>query len=138
MVSGYNNIIEKTKKVIKSELANSKEKFLKLLNSLSDEDLKRKSKNPGWTNGEIVWHILFAFIILFALIPLIKFFSHLPKSVSKVFVDFLNFTTPIFNFINALGAKGGAKVLILLKKAIDRKEYTTLLSEKDCLMTLCH
>ena len=55
-------------------------------------------------------HILFAFIILSALIPLIKFFNRLPKSVSKVFADFLNFITPLFNFVNAIGARGGAKV----------------------------
>ncbi|MDO8716869.1 MAG: DinB family protein [Dehalococcoidales bacterium] len=84
--------------------------FHALLDSLSDQDLRRKSNNPGWSNGEILFHMAFAFMILSALIPLVKFFGHLPESYSRLFAGMLNSFTWVFNWINAVGARGGGRV----------------------------
>ena len=92
------------------EMESTSSTFHTLLDSLSDEDLRRKSNNPGWSNGEILFHMVFAFMILSALIPLVKFFGHLPKSYSKLFVGMLNSFTWFFNWINAVGARGGGRV----------------------------
>ena len=101
---------ESIKEAIRSELKSTSSAFHSILDSLSDEDLRRKSNNPGWTNGEILFHMTFAFMILSALIPLAKFFGHLPKSYSRLFARMLNSSTWFFNWINAIGARGGGRI----------------------------
>ncbi len=44
---------------IRAELAEARQRFHVLLDSLSDADLQRKSTNPAWTNGEILAHIIY-------------------------------------------------------------------------------
>ncbi len=44
---------------IRAELAESRQRFHVLLDSLSDADLQRKSTNPAWTNGEMLAHIIY-------------------------------------------------------------------------------
>lgn len=97
------------KETIGSEFESTRSTFHALLDSLSEEDLLMKSSNPGWTNGEIIFHMTFAFMILSALIPLVKFFGHLPKSYSRLFARVLNSMTWFFNWINAIGARGGGR-----------------------------
>jgi hypothetical protein len=96
---------QKTKDAIRAELEATRATFHALLDSLSENDLRKKSRNPGWTNGEILAHILFGFIILNALLPMARLWGRLPRRASKVFAGLLNaFTTP-FNWVNALGAR---------------------------------
>jgi uncharacterized damage-inducible protein DinB len=99
-----------TRDVIRAELEATQKVFHELLDSFSEADFHRKSQNPGWTNGEILVHMMFGFIILNALLPLARLWAHLPKWTSKPFAWLLNrFTTP-FNWINALGARGQARL----------------------------
>jgi hypothetical protein len=86
------------------------DEFYRLLASISEEDWKKQSLNPGWSNGEIFAHILFGFVILNALLPMARMWGKLPQASSKPFANFLNFITKPFNWINALGARGQGKV----------------------------
>jgi len=45
--------------------------------------LQKKSLNPGWTNGEILAHMTFGFIILNALLPMARIWGRFPKSLSQ-------------------------------------------------------
>jgi hypothetical protein len=101
---------KRVKEKILVEYEATRSSFQALLNSLSDEDLQRKSLNPGWTNGEILFHMTFAFMILSSLIPLVRFFGRLPRSYSKLFARILNGLTGFFNWINGLGARGGGRI----------------------------
>lgn len=58
--------------LIRSELESARASFHALLASLSEEDLRRRSLNPGWTNGEILAHIVFGFIVVNVLLPLTR------------------------------------------------------------------
>ncbi|MEJ5240330.1 MAG: DinB family protein [Anaerolineales bacterium] len=88
----------------------TRNEFHALLDSVSEEDWNKQSLNLGWSNGEIFAHILFGFIILNALLPMARMWGKLPRETSKPFAKFLNFFTKPFNWINALGARGQAKV----------------------------
>ena len=94
-----------TKETIRAELAAAHSEFHVLLDSLSEEDLHKRSLNPGWTNGEILAHMTFGFIILNALLPMARLWGRLPKGTSKPFAWLLNFSTRPFNWINAFGAR---------------------------------
>jgi len=42
---------------IRAELVATRDAYHELLNSLSDEDWKKRSGNPAWTVGQLMWHI---------------------------------------------------------------------------------
>ena len=98
------------KEAIRLELENTRFAFHEILNSLSKEDWYRKSQFPAWTNGELLFHMTFGFIILPTLINLVLFWTRLPKSFSKLFAGILNFFTDAFERIDILGPHIGAKV----------------------------
>ena len=101
---------QETKDAIRAELEATRTVFHALVDSLSENDPRRKSRNPGWTNGEILVHMTFGFIILNALFPMARLWGRFPKWTSKIFAWTLNaFTTP-FNWVNALGARFQARV----------------------------
>src|SRR6266536_6160238 len=84
--------------------------FHLLVNSLPDSALNKRSANPGWTNGQIIWHIVFAFILTPILIVILRFFGRLPRRWSKLFASALNYSTPVFNLVNAIGPRIAVKI----------------------------
>lgn len=105
-----NSTHPETKDLIRAEFESTRTVFHSLLDSLSENDLRRQSRNPGWTNGEILAHMTFGFIVLNALLPMARIWGRLPKWTSKLFARLLNAFTVPFNWINALGARVQARV----------------------------
>ncbi len=106
---------------LRSELESSRVEFHTLLDSLSDNDLKKKSHNAAWTNKHIVVHMAMGLFILPSLILLALVFGRLPKPISKLFALLLIVTTIPFNWINALGPYIGATIFTRssLSKTLD-------------------
>jgi hypothetical protein len=103
---------------VRSELETARTAFHALLDSLSEDDFRRQSRNPGWTNGEILTHMTFGFIILKALLPMARLWGYFPKWTSKIFASTLNAFTAPFNWINELGAR--LQVRVFTHKRIGR------------------
>jgi hypothetical protein len=95
---------------VRSELEAARSSFHSLLDSLSEGDLDRQSLNPGWTNGEILAHMLFGFILTNYLLPLARIWGRLPRGSSRPFAWLLNAFTGPFNRFNALGARMQGRV----------------------------
>ena len=95
---------------ILAELAATRSAFHALLEPLSDADLRKPSHNPGWTNGEILFHMTFGFILILTLGPMVRLWGRLPKRSSSGFARLLNGMTGFFNWFNALGPRAGGKV----------------------------
>ena len=115
---------------IRSELEEARTKFHTLLNSLSEKDFQRQSLNLGWTNGEILAHMTFGFIVVNVLLPMTRLWGSLPKSTSKPFAWFLNLFTALFNWFNMLGARGQGKVFTHKRMAgIYDRVYFSLLKK---------
>lgn len=123
-----------TKEAIRTELAGARSAFHAMLDSLSQEDLQKKSVNPGWTNGEILAHVTFGFIILNTLLPMARIWGRLPKNSSKPLAWLLNISTQPFNWINALGARMQGRVFTYQRigKLYDTI-YFSLLKQVDSL-----
>lgn len=113
---------------IQTELDATRGTFHTLLDSLTEEDMHRQSLNPGWTNGEIMAHMTFGFLILNVLMPIARLWGRLPKGSSKPFAWLLNTLTAPFNWINALGARGQGKVFTYKRigKIYDRVHVSLL------------
>jgi hypothetical protein len=94
---------------IRKELEDSRAKFHKLLNALSEQDFHKQSLNPGWTNGEILAHMTFGFMVINVLLPMARLWGRLPRNSSKWFASLLNAFTGVFNWFNMLGARGQGK-----------------------------
>jgi len=116
------------KQEISAELETARTKFHSLVNSLSEQEFQKQSLNPGWTNGEILAHMTFGFIIVNVLLPMARLWGKLPKSSSRWFAWLLNAFTGPFNWINALGARGQGKFFTLnrIGKIYDRTYFSLL------------
>jgi len=75
---------------LRADLVAAHASFHALLDALTDADLRRPSRNPGWTNGEVLWHMVFGFVILAALAPLVRFWGRLPRRYAKRIARVLN------------------------------------------------
>ena len=96
---------------LRSDLEAVRGEFHAMAASISEREWTEPSQNPGWTNGEIVFHILLGFILVVPLARLLVFFDHLPALCSRIFSEILNLSTPIFNRFNAMGPRAGARLL---------------------------
>jgi hypothetical protein len=124
----------KNRDEILARLNASRVSFQALLDSLTEQDFQKQSLNPGWTNGEILAHVTFGFIIVNVLLPMARLWGRLPKGSSKWFAWSLNAFTRPFNWINALGARGQGIVFNRRRvgKIYDRA-YFSLLKKVDSI-----
>ena len=96
---------------IRTELEASRSEFHKLLAAVSSEHWRHRSLNPGWTNGQLLFHIALGFFLLVPLVYVMRIFAALPPIASKLFAKALNVSTPLFNRINAIGPRLGARLV---------------------------
>lgn len=99
-----------TREIVSAELEATRATFHALLGSLTEENLREHSHSPGWTNGEILAHMTFGFIVINVLLPMARLWGRLPKGSSKWFAWLLNSVTGPFNWVNALGARFQSRV----------------------------
>jgi len=75
-----------------------------------DEDLRRRSSGTRWTNEELLFHMVFGYMVVLALLPLVKLFGHLPPVLGKGFARLLNACTGPFDVVNYWGSRAAALV----------------------------
>jgi hypothetical protein len=103
--------IETRREHLRCELEAARREFYDMVASISEPWWAKPSHNPGWTNGQLLFHVLLGFILILPLAGLLVFFGHLPAVCSRIFAAILNFSTPLFNRINAVGPRAGARLL---------------------------
>ena len=96
---------------LRSDLEGVRGEFHAVVASITEREWTEPSQNPGWTNGQVVFHILLGFILVVPLARLLVFFGRLPAPCSRIFAGILNVSTPLFNRINAKGPRAGARLL---------------------------
>jgi hypothetical protein len=96
---------------IDAELGRVAADFHLLLNAVAPAELRRPTNGTKWTNKQLLFHMLFGFIIVRVLLPLVKGFGRLPPATSRVFAAILNAGTRPFHVINYLSALPGGAVL---------------------------
>ena len=85
--------------------------FHRLLDSATVAELSRPSKGTKWTNGQLLFHMLFGYLIVLRLLVLVRIFGRLPDGVSRAFAGVLEASTKPFHVINYIGSVGGPRVL---------------------------
>jgi hypothetical protein len=93
-----------------AELRAAQTEFHALLASLSDDDWHRRSRNPGWTNGEALVHMAMGYFLLLTLLPMIRLLGRLPRAATRPFAALLNWATGPFNWVNGLAPRLGGRL----------------------------
>src|SRR5918912_2141951 len=85
--------------------------FRLLLDGATSAELRRGSDGTKWTNEQLLFHMLFGYLVVRRLLPLVRLLGRLPDGISRVFAAVLNAGTPPFHVINYVSSLGGARVL---------------------------
>lgn len=108
--------------------------FHGLLNAANGSDLRRRSAGTRWTNEQLLFHMVFGYMIVLALLRLVRLFSRLPPSVSRGFARILDAGTVPFHAVNYWGSCGGAivfnhnRVGAKLDRVITKLQHRVLLA----------
>lgn len=80
------------------------------LGSVTPAELRGKSNGTRWTNEELLFHMVFGYMVVRALLPLVRAVSRLPKPMRAGFAALLNAGTRPFDVVNYWGSRAAAKV----------------------------
>lgn len=95
---------------IRNEMDSTRRTFNRLLDSMSLADLRKPTRGTKWNNEELLFHMLFGYLIVLVLIPIVKLFGQLPRKSGRSLAMLLNSITGPFDTVNYLGSRLGAKV----------------------------
>lgn len=88
--------------------ARNRTELRELLADASPADLRRPSTGTRWTNEELLFHLVFGYMIVQALIPLVRVVSRLPLPFQRGFAALLNAGTVPFDVVNYWGSRFAA------------------------------
>jgi hypothetical protein len=94
---------------IHAELNRARSTFHELAGQASPEDLRRGSRGTRWTNRQLLFHMVFGYLIVRTLMPLVHALGRL--GWSRRFATTLNAVGRPFHLINYLGSCGGGQLL---------------------------
>ena len=96
---------------IVAELDRVRDDFRELLDTATVAELRKPTDGTKWNNEQLLFHMLFGYLLVRNLRPLVWILSRLPDGVSRRFAAFLNRGTRPFHVVNYLGSLFGARVL---------------------------
>ena len=96
---------------ITAEMERARIDFHALVDDGTSAELRAGSDGTKWTNEQLLFHMLFGYLLVHNLRPLVKALGRLPRGVSRAFAATLNAGTRPFHVINYIGSLGGARVL---------------------------
>lgn len=92
--------------------------------------LRERSAGTKWTNEELLFHMVFGYMVVRALLPLVRFVSRLPRPVGRAFARALDASTRPFDVVNYWGSRAAA--LVYNRRRMGRKlaKTTRALAER--------
>jgi len=99
------------RQVVHNEMEQARQTFHHLLDSATVAELSRPSNGTKWTNGQLLFHMLFGYLIVVRLLVLVRIFGRLPAHFSRVFAGALEASTRPFHAINYFGSVAGPRLL---------------------------
>lgn len=96
---------------VRAEMEQARLDFHQLVTDATAADLRRRSDGTKWTNQQLLFHMLFGYLIVRALLVLVRVFGLLPGGASKAFARLLDSARKPFHLINYLGSCAGARII---------------------------
>jgi hypothetical protein len=95
---------------IADEMDEARGRLHALLAAADAEDLRRASEGTRWTNEQLLFHMVFGYLVVRTLLPLVRVVSRLPAPVGRGWAALLNSATRPFHVVNYWGSVGAARV----------------------------
>jgi hypothetical protein len=102
---------EPDRRAVREEMERARQTFHRLLDHATVADLRRPSNGTRWTNEQLLFHMLFGYLIVRALLVLARIFSRLPDGASAAFARLLDVAATPFHVINYAGSCVGARII---------------------------
>lgn len=109
-MSGHSGVPEVNRDAIAADLHGCAEDLHAILASARPDQLKARSDGTKWTNEELLFHMVFGFLVVRRLLPLVRLVSSLPPWVGRTFASLLDAGRVPFHWVNYAGSRGGALV----------------------------
>jgi hypothetical protein len=81
-----------------------------LLAEATPSRLRARTHGTRWTNEQLLFHMVFGFLVVRRLLPLVRLMSVLPAWVGRAFARLLDVGRVPFHWVNYAGSCGGALV----------------------------
>lgn len=122
--------MESNTQEVHAEMERVRRTFAEHVESMTTADLSMASNGTSWTNRQLLFHMLFGYLIVRTLLPMTKCIGHLPPPASRPFAALLNLMTAPFEWINYVGSVMGGT--IFTPKYMQRRlNRVTLAIERD-------
>ncbi|MEU2110142.1 DinB family protein [Streptomyces sp. NPDC019507] len=99
------------RQAIHDDLERARTAFRHLVGTATEKDLRRRTEGTRWTNDQLLFHMLFGYILTRPLLFLMRVFARLPNGVGRAFAAALNAATRPFHVVNYLAPVGAAGLL---------------------------
>ncbi|MFE9308155.1 DinB family protein [Streptomyces sp. NPDC006706] len=96
------------RQAVHAELERVRADFHRFLAQASAADLRRPTDGTRWTNEQLLFHMLFGYMLIRVLLPLLGAFARLPRAVGATFARLLDAATRPFHVINYVSAVVGS------------------------------
>jgi len=91
------------------EMRSAQTDFHALIDRATGDDLRRRTSGTRWTNQQLLWHMVFGYLIVRTLMPLVHTLGRL--GLSRRFAAILNGLHRPFHLINYAGSAAGGVLL---------------------------
>lgn len=97
--------------VVCAEMEQARRDFGVLLAQADGAGLRRRSDGTRWTNRQLLFHMLFGFLLVRVLLVVMSVFGRLPGGVGRGFAWLLDSARAPFHVVNYLASCVGAAVI---------------------------
>lgn len=94
---------------IEAELYRVEADFVELVGRAGRSDLRRRSSGTRWTNRQLLYHMVFGYLIVRTLMPLVHVLGR--RGRSRKFAALLNAAQRPFHVVNYVGSWAGGQIV---------------------------
>lgn len=95
---------------VAADLERARTTFHQFLAAASPDEWRKPTHGTRWTNEQLLFHMVFGYMVVQRLLPLVRMMGRLPDRVSATHAKLLNSATTPFHQINYYGSCAAALV----------------------------
>ena len=101
--------LDTTAEDLSADLDRARSDFYHLLSLVGADEWDKPTTGTRWTNEQLLFHMVFGYMVVQRLLVLVRLFGRLPERVSRAFARTLNAATRPFDTVNFHGTNMAAR-----------------------------
>ena len=101
--------LDTTPEDLSADLDRARSDFYQLLSLVGADEWDKPTTGTRWTNEQLLFHVVFGYMVVPRLLVLVRLFGRLPQRVSRAFARTLNAATRPFDTVNFHGTNMAAR-----------------------------